>query len=252
MKEYHQLWKENSESFPPELPQLVRAAPVERHHALMSPIERQREKHTVLKDKTSVRGLLRCLQRYLLTRQANDSMEGVIKSLKKLVDRRNEISREIDSKFFFECILLTMANYPSACLVQERCLHLLAAVRPKDMEPIATIYAVLTIMRSHPGHEQIQVLGCRILDFLFSKGISEEIFTSFNAEGGIETLSAAYQTFHLAQKPCWKIFNKVGKYAQEHLRIQPIARKPGCLTHLHAKLVSMRLTALFQNSASRP
>ena len=104
MKEYHQLWKENSESFPPELPQLVRAAPVERHHALMSPIERQREKHTVLKDKTSVRGLLRGLQRYLLTRQANDSMEGVIKSLKKLVDRQNEISREIDSKFFFESV----------------------------------------------------------------------------------------------------------------------------------------------------
>jgi hypothetical protein len=170
-----------------------------------------------------------------------------------------------ESRNVIQLVLVAMHKYPEDATLQCRCLCLLldfllkasASNITQDLPPNRTVKHVLAAMRNHPTCEQVQYWGGQLLEGLFV-WFGHSIFTTFNAEGGMEYVLCAGATSFQMEVLCNRILFYVREIAQKKM----ILSKRGCaeaagektkrehseadwnLDRLHAGIVVLRLSAL--------
>jgi hypothetical protein len=195
-----------------------------------------------------IHGYLRCLELHL--RAPTSNAKTVDYLLKVLLDLKRDILQEGQSRNVAHWVLVAMKKYRFHAVMQSRCLCLMSIFPSADLPPNRSVTQTLAAMRNHPECEEMQCWGCQVLEGLLTEPrVGYQIFTTFNAEGGMECVLAASQTLVKVQLMCNRILFYIRAIAK-HYVLRPNKtiqqHEEWNLYRLHAGLVALRLSAAEQ------
>jgi hypothetical protein len=245
-----------------DLPQLVRAEPirgneqavVERRHTYHlaqetkdQRLDKSNKRSTSLSmrgfQNVSVRRCLECLEVHLASPCTRSSLFSVTQSLEALTELDDDIHAEEYTQHAIAVALMAMEKYKGSASLQRLCLRVLLLMPVDHCPSNASVKYALAAMRNHPRIKQIQNWGCQFLDDVLQYA-GENVFRTFNAEGGIEIVLSASKTFNIEFCGSRRILCHMADLADVFAQADVKSVKSCAETRLntlHAKIVFMRL-----------
>jgi hypothetical protein len=216
-----------------------------------------RSTNHILSHEPGVQEWLACLELHLTAGRGKNNAIRVEYFLKALTQLQDDIHLEGQTRNVIRWALVAMNQYPSRANIQARCFYLLLLF-PAQYFPLPNrgVKYILAAMRNHPKCEQVQCWGCQLLECLL-QCYNYQVFTTFNAEGGLEYVFAAGRKFSI-DMICKRIFRYVQEIAQYHassagpnknsMLLTPTKHQQddvhASLDILHAGIVALRLSVL--------
>jgi hypothetical protein len=216
-----------------------------------------RSRSHILSQERGVQEWLACLELHLTADGGKNNANRVDYFLKALAQLQDDIHLEGQTRNVIRWALVAMHQYPSSAIIQARCFYLLLLF-PAQYFPLPNrcVKYILAAMRNHPKCEEVQCWGCQLLECLL-ECYRSQVFTTFNAEGGLEYVFAACRKFSI-DMICKRIFGYVQEIAQHHsssagpnkssMLLTPTKHQQddmhASLDILHAGIVALRLSVL--------